>query len=521
MPDMETMTPTTEKPDSAPSFDAATKRRTLIAMIIGAGLVFLDTSLVGLALPSIQREFHVSTATQQWVASSYLLTLSALMLAGGRLSDLVGRRRQFRVGAAAYAVLATAAALSPNAYVLIGLRAAQGVAGALLVPTTLAIINATFPVDERGKAIGTWAAWSGIATVLGPVTGGIIIDHASWRFALLITPVLAVIAWLLARRVPESRDTTADPRIDFVGIALIVAPFGGIVFALIQGPVSGWMNPLIVGSFVVGVLLLPLFAWWERRAPSPVIPAGMFSNRNLAVANVVTFFIYAGLYGQFFYIPLYVQSALGGSATVAGTLFIPITLLLFFLSPYAGRLYDRYGSRWLMFGGALTAAAGIVLASFTGPGQLFTVLVPGVMLFGLGLGFIVTPVTATAIGSAEERYSGVASGFNNAVARVAGLVAIALMGVIVVQLWQSGISHIATGASADVLAALDPVRDKAFNMPRGTGPASAEASRLAIVAAKTAFRSGMWLAAGLVAFGGIVSAVGIRGKGRGSTGDRG
>ncbi len=499
--------------ESTPVYDAATKRRTLIAMIIGAGLVFLDSSLVGLALPAIQREFSVSTATQQWVGSSYLLTLSALLLAGGRLADLIGRRRQFRLGAGAYVVLAVAAALSPNATVLIAVRALQGVAGALLVPTTLAIINSVFPPAERGRAIGTWAAWSGIATVLGPVLGGVMIDNVSWRVALLITPVLAIAAWLLSASVPESRDTAADPRIDYLGIALLAAACGGIVFALIQGPSMGWTSPVILGSFIAGVALIPLFIIRERSAPMAVMPFGMFSNRNLAVANVVTFFVYAGLYGQFFYVPLYIQSALGSSATVSGTVFIPITVLLFFLSPYAGRLYDRFGSRWLMFGGGLVAATGIVISSFAGPGQLFSVLVPGIVVFGLGMGFIVAPVTATAIGSAEQRYSGVASGFNNAASRLAGLVAIAAMGVIVVQLWQSGILHASAGASADVLAALAPVRDKAFNLPAGTTVAAQEAARLASVAAQAAFRSGMWLAAGLVALGGVISAVGIRGKG--------
>lgn len=501
-------------PANSVAHDAGVKRRTLVAMIIGAGLVFLDSSVVGLALPAIQREFDVSTAVQQWVGSVYLLTLSALLLAGGRLSDIIGRRKQFRIGTGAYVVLAVAAALSPDAYWLIVFRGLQGVAGALLVPTTLAIINAVFPPDERGKAIGTWAAWSGIATVLGPILGGFIIDNASWRVALLITPVLAVIAWWLAGRVPESRDVEADPRIDYLGILLVAAAFGSIVFALIQGPVSGWSSPLILGAFAAGALLLPLFVWWEARAPSPVMPFGMFSNRNLAVANVVTFFIYAGLYGQFFYIPLYLQSALRTSATLTGALFLPIDVLLFALSPFAGRLYDRYGARWIMFVGAVVAALGTLIASFTGPGQLFTVLVPGLIVFGIGLGFIVAPVTAAAIGSAEDRYSGVASGFNNAVSRIAGLIAIALMGAIVVQLWSTGIEHASTGASSEVLRALAPVQDKAFNLPRDGTP---DATRLALQASQSAFRSGMWLAAALIVLGGIASAVGIRGGGHAHT----
>jgi MFS family permease len=239
----------------------------------------------------------------------------------------------------------------------------------------------------------------------------------------------------------------------------------------------------------------------------------MFSNRNLGVANVVTFFVYAGLYGMFFYVPIYVQSALGASATIAASIFIPITLLLFFLSPYAGRLNDRYGPRWLMCFGPLVAAGGIVLSAQAGEGQLWTLLVPGIVVFGIGLGFTVAPVTATAIGAAEERYSGVASGFNNGVSRVAGLIAIALMGVIVVQLWQFGLSAASEDADPQVAQAMESVQNMAFVTP-GTeelDEASAgEVERIADEASETAFRWGMLLAALLVATGGVVSAVGIR-----------
>jgi len=498
-----------------PAYSDQIKFRTLIATIIAAGLVFLDSSIATVALHAIQLDLGISTSTQQWVASGYLLTLSALLLVGGRLADLFGRRRMFRLGLVLYAVLAGLAALAPNGGYLIASRALQGVAGAVLVPTTLALINAVYPPDERGKAIGTWAAWSGITTILGPVLGGFVIDNLSWRYAFVITPVLALVALALSRPVPESRDETADKRLDFLGVGLVAAGVGAIVFALVQGPVAGWGSAEVIGSAVVGAVLLPAFLWWETRAASPVMPFGMFSNRNLAVANAVTFFVYAGLYGMFFYIPLYVQSALNLSATAAGSIFIPTTILLFFISPYAGRLNDRYGPRWLMCFGPLVAAAGIVVASFTGPGQALTVLVPGIMLFGVGLGFTVTPVTATAIGSAEPRYAGIASGFNNAVSRVAGLVAIALMGTIVVALWQSGIASATLGASAPVTSALESVADKAFVIPATKGLPATQARDVrqrATSAAQTSFREGMWLAAALVAAGGVVSAVAIADK---------
>ena len=493
--------------------DAATKFRVMVVTVLGAGIVFLDTSVANVALPAIQRDLGISTALQQWVASGYLLTLSVLLLVGGRLADVFGRRFAFITGLAAYSALALVAGLAPTGLVLVGARIAQGVAGALLVPTTLAIINATFPSNERGAAIGTWAAWSGITTILGPVLGGLVIDNFTWRYAFFISPVVAVAALILARGVPESRDESAVRSIDYGGALLVCAALGGIVFALIQGPVAGWGAPEVVWAAVLGTALLPVLVLYERTRDHPIVPLGMFANRNLAVANVATFFVYAGLYGTFFYVSLYAQTALGASATIAGALFVPITVLLFFLSPYAGRLNDRYGPRWLMCFGPLGAAAGLVIAAMTGFGQLWTVLVPGIIVFGIGLGFTVAPVTATAIGSAEERYSGAASGFNNAVSRIAGLLAIAIMGVVVVQLWQAGLAASATDATAPVRATLESVSDQAFVTPDTSDLAAEEAAGVIAAtaeASRTSFRNGMLLAALLVALGGLISAIWLR-----------
>ncbi len=493
--------------------DAATKLRVMIVTVLGAGIVFLDTSVANVALPAIQRDLGISTALQQWVASGYLLTLSVLLLVGGRLADLFGRRFAFTTGLAAYSVLAVVAGFAPTGLVLVGARIAQGVAGALLVPTTLAIINATFPSNERGAAIGTWAAWSGITTILGPVLGGLVIDNLTWRYAFFISPLVAIVALALARGVPESRDEGAVRSIDYVGALLVCAALGGIVFALIQGPVVGWDAPEVVWAAVLGTALLPVLILYERTREHPIVPLDMFASRNLTVANVATFFVYAGLYGTFFYVSLYAQTALGASATIAGILFVPITVLLFFLSPYAGRLNDRYGPRWLMCFGPLGAAAGLVIASMTGFGQLWTVLVPGIIVFGIGLGFTVAPVTATAIGSAEERFSGAASGFNNAVSRIAGLLAIAVMGVVVVQLWQAGLSSAIDDAPSSARTALESVSDQAFVTP-DTGGLPEEAASEVIAAtneaSRTSFRSGMLLAALLVALGGLISAIWLR-----------
>jgi len=496
-----------------PGADDGLKRRVLVVTIIGAGIVFLDSSVVNVALPAVQRDLGISTAMQQWVASAYLLTLSVLLLVGGRLADLFGRTRMFISGMIAYAVLAAAAGLSPNGIFLVSARGLQGVAGAVLVPTTLALINSVFPAKERGRAIGTWAAWSGITTILGPVVGGFVIDNLSWRYALFITPTVALLALALARGLPDYRDEQASTSLDWPGIGLLVLSLGGMVFALIQGPIAGWGALEVAAAAATGVVLLPVFLLWERKASSPVMPWGLFENRNLTAANAVTLFVYAGLYGSFFYVPLYIQSALGMSATIAGGTFVPTTLALFLLSPQAGKLNDRYGPRWLMCFGPLGAATGLVLMSFTGPNDFWTLLVPGVAVFGIGLGFTVAPVTSTAIGSAEERFSGVASGFNNAVSRVAGLIAIALMGVIVVQLWQFGIAAAADGAAPRVRESLSTVENQAFVVPavEQLEPQLAEeVRRRATDAAGIAFRYGMMLAAALVAAGGVISAIWVR-----------
>lgn len=490
---------------------SALGRRVLLATVLGSGIVFLDTSVSSTALPAIQRDLGLTTAQQQWIASGYLLTLSALLLVGGRLGDLFGRRRLFVWGLSAYAALSVVAAAAPTAELLIAARSVQGVAGAMLVPTSLAIVSATFSDDERGRAIGVWSAWSGISTILGPLAGGLAIDRATWRLAFLIGPVLALFALWIARGMPESRDESADRRLDFIGVVLVALAVGGPVYALIQGPILGWRSVHVLGGALGGAVALPAFLLWEARAPAPMLPLGIFRNRNLAAANVTTLLLYAGLYGGFFYIGLYVQSTLGFPAVIAGGAFVPITLLLFFLSPYAGRLNDRFGPRWLMTFGPITAGAGLALAGFTRePGQLWTVLLPGIVLFGIGMGFTVAPLVATAIGSAEERYAGVASGLNNAVSRFAALLAIAALGAVALGLWQGALDVESRSAtlSDEGRTALSEVRDKAFVLPKGK-----DAEALADRAAEVAFQRAMLLAAALAVSGGLVSAAFIRGGG--------
>lgn len=490
--------------------------RTLVATVAGSGIVFLDSSLANVALPAIQRDLHMTTAQQQWVASAYLLTLSTLLLVGGRLADIHGRRRAFLAGLVAYAVFAVAAALAPGATTLVIARALQGVAGALLVPTSLALVNASFPREMRGRAIGTWSAWSGIATVAGPIAGGLLIDVVVWRVAFLLAPVFAAMAMAAGLALSESRDDLAPRRIDLPGAGLIVVAVGGPVFALIQGPVGGWSSPAVLAGLGAGALAWPAFVRRERTAAAPMVPPELFANRDVTAANVATLFIYAALYGSFFYLILYVQSALGVSAAMAGAAFVPITLLLFVLSPRAGRLNDRHGPRLLMTLGPLGISAGFAIMCFTGPGQVFTIMLPGILVLGVGLGFTVAPLTTTAIGSAEERYSGVASGVNNAVSRIAALIAIAVLGLAVVAVWRYELAEGSTRArlGPEGRTALSAVRDTAFVLPPPDGAEAEKARTVALGAAQKAFRFGMLLAAALSASGAAVSGVFI---GAGST----
>jgi EmrB/QacA subfamily drug resistance transporter len=492
------------------------QRGTLVATILGAGTVFLDSSIVSVALPAMQRELEMTLGQQQWIASSYLLLLSSFLMIGGRLSDLFGRRRMFSLGLLAYAALSLTVALAPSAGWVIGARAAQGLAGAGLVPCTLAIVSATFPRSERGKAIGTWSAWSGISTILGPVVGGVLIDNLSWRFAFVLSPMLALVALATALRyVPESRDEEASGRVDLLGAALAAVALGGPVYALIEAPNAGWTALRVLVPAIAGLLALAAFFWWERRAPEPMVPLEIFENRNLAVANVATLFIYAALGGAFFYVVLYVQSALGLSATVSGAVFIPVTLMLFFLSRYAGRLSDDYGPRWLMTLGPMGAAAGFVILAFVNAETLWVALAAGVVVFGLGIGFTVAPLTSTAVGSAEERYAGLASGVNNAVSRVAGLIAIAVLGLAISTAWQASLHDaLASRDAGDPVAeAVLAVEDRAF-VQADTAGLSAEAAEAAtgitLEAARTAHAWGMGLAALLAALGGLASFLGVR-----------
>jgi EmrB/QacA subfamily drug resistance transporter len=492
--------------------DAKTKRVTLLACILGSGIVFLDSTVVNVALPAIRASLHGGLAAQQWVVEAYLLTLSSLLLVGGSLGDLLGRRRVFAAGLAGFGVCSILCAIAPSSALLIGARAAQGITGALLVPSTLALIMDTFAEDERAAAIGSWTAWTGIATVIGPLGGGVLVQAASWRwiFAINILPVLVTL-WLL-RQLPA--DEPRGGHVDFVGAALAALGLGGPVFALIEQPQYGWGDARVSIPLVAGIALLIAFIAWERRTPEPMMPLGLFRSRNFAVGNLTTFTLYAGLSVATFFLVLFIQQVGHYTAVQAGLSMLPITVIVFVSSKRFGALADRIGPHLFMAFGPLVAGAGLLLLTRTDAhADYVTQILPGIAVFGVGLAATVAPLTATVLGAVEPGHSGVASGINNAVARVAGLVAIAALGAVVAGSFQSRLDHDIASRPLDppAKAAIARARTRPLVIDVSGVPAPERpvVRRSLVDASVHAFRIGLGISAGLAFLGGLVALVGI------------
>jgi EmrB/QacA subfamily drug resistance transporter len=445
---------------------------TLVAAILGSAVVAIDGTIVNIALPAIQDDLGGGLQAQQWISNAYLLTLASLILIGGSLGDIFGRRRMFAIGVGAFGLFSIACAAAPSVDVLIAARALQGAAGALLAPSSLAIIAAAFSDRQRGAAIGSWTAWGGIAVIVGPLAGGLIVDNASWRwiFAINVPVVLVTLAFVRAA-VPDA--PTLRRRVDLLGAGLCAIGLAGVVFGLIEQPRFGWGSPMIVLSLVVGFGSLSAFVVYERRAEHPMLRLDLFAGRNFAVANLETFTVYAGLAVVFFFLFIFLQQVAGYSALRAGLTTIPSTLIMFALSRRMGALADRYGPRFFLSVGPLTAAAGIALFLRVGMTVSYlTDLLPALVVFSLGLSTTVAPLTATVLADADETDAGIASAINNAIARVGGLIGISAVGAIVAGSL-SGDSFTANQASVD------------------------------------AFHEAMTICALLVAGGGIVAAFGI------------
>lgn len=494
------------------------KRLTLVGCILGSAIVFIDGTVVNVALPAIRNDLDSGLAEQQWIVEAYLLTLGSLILIGGSLSDLFGRRRVFGLGATLFGLTSFLCAVSPSAELLIAARALQGIAGALLVPSTLATIVAVFPESERGRAIGTWTAWSGISTVVGPLAGGALIEAASWRwvFAINIVPVAATL-YLLVTAFPSRLDQRVEhAHVDLPGAVLCALGLAGPVFALIEQPRYGWGDPLVLVPLLAGLALLTAFVAQERRSREPMLPLELFARRNFAIGNLATLTIYAGIGVATFFLVLFLQETAGYSALGAGLALLPLTILMFFLSRRFGALADRLGPHLLMAAGPVFAGAGLLAFVMIDAGADYaTQVFPALLLFGLGLSMTVAPLTATVLADADERHAGIASGVNNAIARVAGLLAIAAVGAVVSAQFASSLDSRVPDAPAG--SATRSALDEAERRPlTGEVPAAVpEEERGAFAdalegASVSAFRLGMGIAGGLVVLGGIVSALGIQ-----------
>ncbi|QBI20635.1 DHA2 family efflux MFS transporter permease subunit [Egibacter rhizosphaerae] len=405
----------------------AAGRWVLATTILASGLAFLDATTVNVALPAIDRDLDAGFAGLQWTVDAYLLALSALLLLGGALGDRFGRKRVFVVGLWWFTIASRACGLAPTASALVAARALQGLGAALLVPGSLAIVSAAFGPAQRGRAIGTWTGLSGVSTAAGPLLGGLLVDTATWRWIFLLNVPGALLALWAARHVPETRDPQRA-RLDVAGSLLAVAALGGIVYALIEGPARGWGQPLVAGLGLAGLAALGALVVVERRVAQPMLPPTLFRSRSFVAANVVTLLVYAALTGATFLVAVHLQATLGWSALSAGAALVPITVMLVLLSPRMGELVGRVGPRWLLTVGSLTAGGGLALLTRieADVGYLGGVF-PGVLTFGVGLATVVAPLTTTVLTAAPDTLAGTASGVNNAVARTAGLLAVALL----------------------------------------------------------------------------------------------
>jgi EmrB/QacA subfamily drug resistance transporter len=408
------------------------QRLTLLAAILGSAVVTIDGSIVNVALPAIERDLGGGLTAQQWVSNAYLLTLASLILIGGSLGDIYGERRVFALGLAAFGLLSVACAVAPTIDALIVARALQGAAGALVTPSSLAIIVAAFAPLERGAAIGAWTAWGGIAAIAGPLAGGAIVDQASWRwiFAINAPIVVATLVLVLVAVPPTSRVTSRH--VDFVGAGLCTLGLGGVVFALIEQPHYGWTSPVILVPLIGGIAAFASFLVYERRAAEPMLQLELFARRNFAVGNIETLGMYAGLAILFFFLTIFLQEVAGYTALQSGLATLPVTLMIFALSRRFGALADRHGPRLFMGAGPLIASVGILLLLRTGLETTYaTDLLPGLLVFAFGLSFTVAPLVATVLADADESDAGIASAINNAIARVAGLIGVSILGVVV------------------------------------------------------------------------------------------
>ncbi|SRR6266498_859159 len=407
-------------------------RWVLAATILASSMAFIDGTVVNVALPFLQKNLNATVIGVQWVVEAYSLFLSALLLVGGSLGDRYGRKLIFAIGISIFALASAWCGLATSIAQLIVARSIQGVGGALLVPGSLAIISVSFGPEQRGRAIGTWSGFSAITTAIGPVLGGWLVEHVSWRVVFFLNlPVAAAVLIILIWRVPESRDTEETGPVDWRGGALATIGLAGLVYGLIESSRVSFRNATVITSLVIALVSLVVFVVHEARAQNPMLPLHLFRSRNFSGANVLTLLLYAALGGTLFFLTLNLIQIQGYSATAAGAALLPFVLIMFALSRWSGGLIDRFGARLPLMIGPVIAAVGFVTFAIVGlSADYWRSMFPGVVVLGLGMAVSVAPLTTTVMGSVKESQSGVASGINNAVSRTAGLLAIAIFGVI-------------------------------------------------------------------------------------------
>jgi EmrB/QacA subfamily drug resistance transporter len=411
------------------SFASARGRWVLLATVLGSAIASIDATVVGIALPAIGRDFGVGLADLQWVVTAYTLTLAGLLLFAGALGDKYGRKRVFLVGVVWFALASLLCAVAPTAGTLIAARALQGVGAALLTPGSLAILEAVFRPDDRGRAIGAWSGFSGVGTAIGPFIGGWLVQAVSWRLIFVINlPVAAIVVAVTLRHVPESRDPGDTAPVDATGATLVTLGLVGLTYGLIQGPANGWASTPVLIALIAGLFLLGVFGWWEHRAPAPMLSLSLFASTQFTATNVVTFIIYGAIGGALFLLPIELQQVSGYTPLQAGISLLPVTAITLVLSARSGALAARIGPRLQMTVGPILVGIGIALFATIGPsGDYLTEVLPGVAVFGFGLAVTVAPLTSTALAAVPAEHSGMASAVNNDVARAASLIAVALL----------------------------------------------------------------------------------------------